>query len=66
MLPRTADLPAAFIVWLCSREAKFLKNKFVWANWPVDELKSRSELIQKLPNLEFGLIGWPKLMDTLP
>ncbi|KAL3428730.1 oxidoreductase [Aspergillus tetrazonus] len=30
--PDSVELPAHFLVWLASDEAKFLKDKFVWAN----------------------------------
>lgn len=42
-----AELPAHFLVWLCSPEAKFLNGKFVWSNWDVDELKDRAVEIEK-------------------
>lgn len=41
-----AELPGQFCVWLASKEAKFLKNRYVWANWDVDELKSRAQEIE--------------------
>ncbi|KAF1851289.1 NAD(P)-binding protein [Cucurbitaria berberidis CBS 394.84] len=53
------SLPANFNVWLASPEARFLKGKFLWANWDVDELKARAEELAKGPLLSFGLIGWP-------
>jgi hypothetical protein len=31
---------------LASSEAKFLKSKYVWANWDVDELMARAEEIK--------------------
>ncbi|KAF2278342.1 NAD(P)-binding protein [Westerdykella ornata] len=54
-----ASLPASFMVWLSSPEARFLKGKFVWANWDVDELKSRAKEIESSTFLEIGLNGWP-------
>lgn len=51
------NLPGQFYVWLCSEEAKFLKNKFVWANWDVDELIARAEEIQNSNLLTIGLRG---------
>ncbi|KAI9649432.1 hypothetical protein NHQ30_002008 [Ciborinia camelliae] len=53
------SLAASFIVWLASPEARFLKGKFVWANWDVDELKARAKEIEKSPELSIGLVGWP-------
>ncbi|KAH7357556.1 oxidoreductase [Pyrenochaeta sp. MPI-SDFR-AT-0127] len=53
------SLPASFIVWLASSEASFLKGKFLWANWDVDELKARQKEIENGWLLNIGLIGWP-------
>lgn len=50
-------LPAGFMVWLASPEARFLKGKYLWANWDVDELKARREEIEGTNFLELGLIG---------
>ncbi|KAF2025742.1 oxidoreductase [Setomelanomma holmii] len=54
-----ASLPASFIVWLASPEARFLKGKYLWANWDVDELKARKEEIENSTLLSIGLQGWP-------
>jgi NAD(P)-dependent dehydrogenase (short-subunit alcohol dehydrogenase family) len=54
-----ASLPASFFVWLASPEAKFLKGKFLWANWDVDELKDRAKEIEGTQFLSIGLGGWP-------
>ncbi|RVX75117.1 hypothetical protein B0A52_01394 [Exophiala mesophila] len=40
------NLPAHFHVWLASPEAEFLKGKFVWVNWDVDELIAGAEQIR--------------------
>ncbi|KAE8333316.1 hypothetical protein BDV39DRAFT_199044 [Aspergillus sergii] len=53
------SLPASFNVWLASREARFLRGKFLWANWDVDELKAQEEEIEASPRLSIGLVGWP-------
>lgn len=53
------SLPATFSVWLASPEARFLKNKFLWSNWDVDELKARAEEIESSTQLNIGLGGWP-------
>ncbi|OQE41881.1 hypothetical protein PENCOP_c004G07035 [Penicillium coprophilum] len=53
------SLPASFCVWLASPEAKFLKGKYLWANWDVDELKARAEEIQESSDLSIVLGGWP-------
>jgi hypothetical protein len=55
----TVELPAHFMVWLASPEAKFLQGKFVWANWDVDELKNRKEEIEKTSFLTVLLHGLP-------
>lgn len=53
------ELAGDFIVWLASPEAEFLKGKFIWSNWDVDELKSRKKEILDGGKLGLGLIGWP-------
>ncbi len=53
------SLPASFHVWLASPEARFLKGKFLWANWDVDELKARAKEIEATTQLSIGLGGWP-------
>ncbi|GFP52402.1 hypothetical protein ACSS6W_003539 [Trichoderma asperelloides] len=40
------ELAGQFTLWLASPEAKFLKGKFVWVNWDVDELKARADEIE--------------------
>ncbi|KAK3629693.1 hypothetical protein LTR56_017899 [Elasticomyces elasticus] len=58
------DLPASFLVWAASNEAKFLNGKFVWAQWDVDELKKMADMIRGTENFTFGLLGWPKGRTT--
>jgi len=53
------SLPANFHVWLASPEARFLKGKFLWANWDVDELKARANELESNTQLNVGLVGWP-------
>ncbi|KAJ5176204.1 uncharacterized protein N7482_002081 [Penicillium canariense] len=53
------SLPASFNVWLASPEARFLKGKFLWANWDVDELKANEKEMAEGPQLSIGLVGWP-------
>lgn len=53
------NLPAHFFVWLASREAEFLKGKFVWANWDVDDLKARADEIKDSLLLRVLLNGVP-------
>ncbi|KAK5126162.1 hypothetical protein LTR08_005025 [Meristemomyces frigidus] len=53
------SLPASFSVWLASSEARFLKDKFLWANWDVDELKAQARDIEASTRFNIGLVGWP-------
>jgi NAD(P)-dependent dehydrogenase (short-subunit alcohol dehydrogenase family) len=54
-----ASLPASFYVWLASPEATFLKGKYLWAGWDVEELKARRSEIEGTEFLSMGLQGWP-------
>lgn len=54
-----ANLPATFMVWAASKEAKFLNGRFVWANWDVDELKAAAAEIEGGNRFTTGLLGWP-------
>ncbi|KAL4799124.1 putative NADP(+)-dependent dehydrogenase [Aspergillus venezuelensis] len=53
------DLSGDFAVWLVSEEAAFLNGRYVWANWDVDELRSKSSEIQAGQLLRAGIAGWP-------
>ncbi|KAJ6134417.1 Glucose/ribitol dehydrogenase [Penicillium sp. IBT 18751x] len=53
------SLPAHFCVWLASPEAQFLKSKFLWANWDIDELKANAQEIEGNTQFTIGLGGWP-------
>jgi hypothetical protein len=55
----TMELPSHFAVWLCSEEARFLRGRFVWANWDVEQLKAKSEEIEGSLLLTANAIGWP-------
>jgi NAD(P)-dependent dehydrogenase (short-subunit alcohol dehydrogenase family) len=44
-----------------SLPASFLKGKYLWAIWDVDELKEKRKEIEGTPLLSLGLIGWPFL-----
>ena len=59
-----AQLSGDFAVWATSKEGGFLKGKFVWVNWDVDELKQQAERIQSTSLLSLGLDGWP-LQDSV-
>jgi hypothetical protein len=53
------SLPASFNVWLASPEARFLKGKFLWCNWDVDELKAQAKELEATTKLSINLVGWP-------
>lgn len=53
------SLPASFNVWLASSEASFLKGKYLWTNWDVDELKAQAKEIEASGRFSIGLGGWP-------
>ncbi|KAM7215156.1 putative short chain dehydrogenase [Rhypophila decipiens] len=50
-------LPGQFYVWLASPEAEFLKGKFVWSNWDVDELMEKADKIKNSPLMTLLLDG---------
>ncbi|KAK8134767.1 hypothetical protein PG984_006779 [Apiospora sp. TS-2023a] len=64
------SLPADFLVWIASPEAKFLRNKIVFASWDVEELKSREKEIVGGPpgtgELWLGYQGFPRYMSGQP
>ncbi|ETI27363.1 hypothetical protein G647_09553 [Cladophialophora carrionii CBS 160.54] len=54
-------LPAHWCVWLAAKaetDAAFLKGRFVWANWDLEELLSRREQVEKEDLLKVVLKGW--------
>jgi len=53
-----AELAGDFVVWAASEEARFLKGKFVWVNWDVEELKERKEEIESSNLLKLNLEGF--------
>jgi hypothetical protein len=56
-------LPASFQVWLAAgTQADFLKGRFLWANWDVEELLARREEIEGSLLLKVQLTGVP--MET--
>lgn len=58
------SLPASFYVWLASGEGEFLRGKYLWANWDVEELKGLRERIEGGSWLSVGLQGWPFVKDA--
>ena len=59
-----ADLPGSFIVWAVSPEAEFLRGKYLWVNWDVDELKSRKDELSRPDQLSITMNGWPFGQDA--
>lgn len=53
-----AELPAGFCVWLTTPAAEFLRGRFLYANWDVDELMAKEEEITKAGQLRLGIYGW--------
>jgi NAD(P)-dependent dehydrogenase (short-subunit alcohol dehydrogenase family) len=54
------ELPSHFSVWLASPEAEFLRSRFIWCNWDVEEMLARKEEISANPVLlTMTLGGWP-------
>lgn len=43
------SLPGSFAVWLASPAAAFLKGRFVWANWDVEELVGMKKRFEEDP-----------------
>ena len=56
---QVVELPAAFCVWLATPEADFLKGRFLFANWDVEELKAMAHKFEDRDLLTIGLKGWP-------
>jgi hypothetical protein len=57
------ELPASFMVWVSSAEAEFVKGKYLWVHWDVDELKALIK--QKSTERSFLTLevnGMPNLM----
>ena len=42
-----AELPGSYVVWLTTPDADFLKGRFVYANWDIEELKAKKAEILK-------------------
>ena len=51
------DLAASFVLWASSSEAEFLKGRFAWANWDVEELKAKKDEILKKDLLHYTIEG---------
>lgn len=63
----SVELPAHFLLWLAQqqrdgekeRKAEFLRGKFLWANWDVEELVQKTEEIRQSDENTVGLFGFP-------
>ncbi|OCL13431.1 NAD(P)-binding protein [Glonium stellatum] len=52
------ELAAHFILWLASPEADFLRGKFTWANWDIEELKAKKSDIVENNLLRYTIAGF--------
>jgi NAD(P)-dependent dehydrogenase (short-subunit alcohol dehydrogenase family) len=58
-------LPGDFMVWLATAQADFLRSRFVWANWDVDEMMAKKDKIEADPLLLAPTLGgWPFNIDS--
>ncbi|OAL56580.1 NAD(P)-binding protein [Pyrenochaeta sp. DS3sAY3a] len=55
------ELPASYIVWAASKEAEFLKGKFVWVHWDVTELKKAITESEDKSLFTLGVQGLPNI-----
>jgi len=53
-----AELAGDFVVWDASQEAKFLKGRFAWVNWDVEELEASWNEIEGSRELTLALKGF--------
>ncbi|KAE9365625.1 NAD(P)-binding protein [Stipitochalara longipes BDJ] len=53
-----AQLAGDFVVWCLSDEAAFLKGKFVWVNWDVEELVGKKAEIEGSGLFTLGMEGF--------
>ncbi|KAL1864018.1 hypothetical protein Daus18300_007983 [Diaporthe australafricana] len=58
------DLAGHFVAWLASDEGEFLKGKYLWVNWDVDELKLKKDELSAPNKLVTGLVGWSLVSDA--
>lgn len=55
-----AELVGDFMVWLVSPESEFLRGRYVWCNWDVEEMIAKKAEIENNPTLlTMTLGGWP-------
>jgi len=53
------ELPASFVVWVASPEARFTDGKILWCNWDVPQLKAMAGKISETDLLTTGMMGYP-------
>lgn len=54
------ELAGDFFVWCSSVESEFLRGRFVWANWDVEEMIQKKDELNNNPGLlTTQLAGWP-------
>lgn len=56
------ELSAHFIAWAANPQARFLKGRFVWANWDVEELKDMAEDIKRSEKFTTCLHGFTRMI----
>jgi hypothetical protein len=49
------------MVWAASHEADFIRNKFVWVNWDVEELKEVIENAEDKQMFTLAVNGMPNV-----
>ncbi|TVY94407.1 Short chain dehydrogenase [Lachnellula willkommii] len=52
------EMCANFMVWAVSPEEEFLKGKFIWSNWDVNDLIAKKDELSA-SDLTTDLLGWP-------
>jgi hypothetical protein len=51
------------MVWVSSAEAEFVKGKYLWVHWDVDELKALiKQKSTERPFLTLGVNGMPNIV----
>ncbi|CZS91515.1 uncharacterized protein RCO7_07055 [Rhynchosporium graminicola] len=61
ILKMASELAGDVVVWAASKEARFLKGKFVLVNWDAEELKASAKEIESTRVLTLGLEGFNAL-----
>ena len=51
------------MVWLSSPEAVFLRGKFVWANWDVEELVAIGSQLHEGSEISVDVEAWPLVLQ---